>query len=390
MSKTIDLWDSKMKAYIAHLFTVCGGGERVSLEMARVLREHGVEVSYVTNTSSGLRKCSEILGLPSDYDAIEISSLAEKLLSRTGRLVRLRRLILVSKAIETVSDGRDGLIIDTASNMPSSSDLSYIHYPAVLGSYESSSIAWRLYNWIVKKTAKQVFGRPRLLLANSSWTAGLVKRLFNLDANVLYPPVDVDYFRYDNRPKERIIMTVSRLTPEKSLHALPAIASRLWSYEWYLVGTTGSGPEERVSRRVLVEIKREVEKHNARNFHIALNIPREELRDLLRRSMFYVHPPFTEHFGIAVVEAMSAGVIPIVYSDGGAWFDIVKPISDQLGYKRVEEIPGIISKISEEMARLDEMREKIVGYANRFSVDTFRRRFSEFIDKIISDQRYIN
>ncbi|MEM4881790.1 MAG: hypothetical protein QXP89_06720, partial [Desulfurococcaceae archaeon] len=64
-----------VEAYIVHLFTVCGGGERVSLEMANVLRERGFNVTYVTNNEEALRKCGEMFQLPGDYRVIEAKSL---------------------------------------------------------------------------------------------------------------------------------------------------------------------------------------------------------------------------------------------------------------------------------------------------------------------------
>ncbi|MEM1843962.1 MAG: hypothetical protein QXD75_05500, partial [Desulfurococcaceae archaeon] len=70
-----------MKAYIVHLFTVCGGGERVSLEIASVLREKGFRVTYVTNSEDSMKKCAKLLQLPGDYEVVEVKSMFEKALA---------------------------------------------------------------------------------------------------------------------------------------------------------------------------------------------------------------------------------------------------------------------------------------------------------------------
>lgn len=329
------------KAYIIHLLTVCGGGERVCLEIASVLHSVDFEVVFVTNSGFGLRRCAELFNLPCNYSAIEVSSLLERLLSVTGRFIRYRRLLLVLKALEEILGcGVDGLIIDTSSNGAFGVDIAYIYYPVVLGTAGSQAIHWRIYNWLVARKALRFMGKPKLALANNSWTAKLVRDIYGIEAIVLHPPVDVEYFTYNGRSKEKLVVTISRLTPEKNLHFIPRVASKLPNHEWYLVGTTGSTrAEKRVSNRVLGRILSEKRKWGAENLHILTDLPRKELRELLMRASFYVHPPFSEHFGIAVVEAMASGALPIVYKDGGAWTDVVSALSSSLGYSDVSEIP---------------------------------------------------
>ena len=367
--------------YIVHLFTVCGGGERLSLEIARALSERGLHVIYVTNSKNALDRCSELFSLKGDYDVIEVKSILEKILGLTGRLVRYRRLLLLSRALRKLrSIGAIDLIIDTASNYPSNVSITYIHYPVVLGTVDSTRLHWRIYNWLVKKATEGIMGEPRLALVNSKWTAEIVREVYGLNPVVLYPPVDVEYYAYDGRRKEKTIVTVSRISPEKKLHLLPRIASMLSDYEWNLVGSMGHGVEKYASSRVLGKIKREVEKYNARNFHIHTNLPRRELRELLLSASFYVHPFFVEHFGIAVVEAMSAGVIPVVYKDGGVWTDIVSPVDDKLGYTNIEEIPLLIRNLEEDLVRIEALRKKSMEKTHEFRSEVFRRKLIEILE----------
>lgn len=134
-------WVETMEAYIVHLFTVCGGGERVSLEMASVLRERGFSVTFVTSSEDALRKCAEMFQLPGNYEVIEVKSFLEGILRITGRFIRYRRLLLISKAYEKLlSSNTNGLIIDSGIDIPLATDISYIHYPAGLSTTKSSSL----------------------------------------------------------------------------------------------------------------------------------------------------------------------------------------------------------------------------------------------------------
>ncbi|MEM4913960.1 MAG: glycosyltransferase [Desulfurococcaceae archaeon] len=377
-----------MEAYIVHLFTVCGGGERVSLEIASVLREKGFRVTYVTNSKDSMKKCAELLQLPGDYEVIEVKSMFERALALTGRFIRYRRLVLLTKAYEKLASmGVDGLTVDTDTNTAFNVDISYIHYPAVLSTVKSKMLHWKLYNWLVARKARSMMGKPRLVLANSSWTAGLIKETYGLNAEVLHPPVDVDYYAYEGSRKERIIVTTSRITPEKNLHLLPRVASKLPNYEWYLVGSTGySRIEKYLAKRIVNRIEHEKRKHNAWNFHVVMDLPRRELKELLQRATFYVHPLFPEHFGISVVEAMSAGAVPIVCRDGGAWVDIVSDISRELGYMEPDEIPAIIRSLENNPGKLAELRSRAVRKSMLYRREVFREKFAGILEKLLSQK----
>ncbi|MEM1772556.1 MAG: glycosyltransferase family 4 protein [Desulfurococcaceae archaeon] len=377
-----------MKAYIVDLFTVCGGGERVSLEMASVLRERGFSVTFVTSSEDALRKCAEMFQLPGNYEVIEVKSFLEGILRITGRFIRYRRLLLISKAYEKLlSSNTDGLIIDSGIDIPLATDISYIHYPAGLSTTKSSSLHWRLYNWLVTRKVRSIMGDPKLVLTNSSWTAKLIRETYGLSAEILYPPVDVDYYAYDGGVKEKIIVTVSRIIPEKNLHLLPRVASKLPDYEWYLVGSTGRTKlEKHFSGKLLIAIENEKKKNQASNFYVLTDVPRGELRELLQRAMFYVHPLFPEHFGIAVVEAMSAGAVPIVYRDGGAWTNVVSDVSHELGYVELDEVPAIIRDLENNPRKLAELREKAVRKSMMYRRGVFREKFAGILEKLLSQQ----
>ncbi|MEM3926869.1 MAG: glycosyltransferase [Desulfurococcaceae archaeon] len=374
-----------MNAYILHLFSVAGGGERVSLEIAQILRNKGFRVIYITNSSKALKRVAELLGLPGDFETIEVNSWAEKLLAHTGRFIRLRRLLLLEKGLSKLSSipiEEDTLIIDTNTNYPFNVDISYIHYPLILPTMESKSIHLKFYDWIINHVARKMHGKPRLVLTNSAWTAKIIKDVFEIDAEVIYPPVDVDYFLYDGRKKEKIILTISRFTPEKNLHLLPRVASSLSDYEWYLVGSLGTTRSELdVSNRVLRRIWKEIKKLEIKNFHVVINLPRKELRELLLKANFYVHPMFAEHFGISIAEAISAGCIPIVYRDGGAWTDIVSPINHELGYTTLSEVHDIIRSLEKSPDKMEKLRTRSIEYSRKFKTEVFREKFINILEK---------
>lgn len=367
-----------MRAYLIHQIPSCGGGERVLLEAARALSESDVDVVFVVNSREAVEKCIDRFGVPvKRYSVVEVKSALDPILGLGGRFVRVRLMLMMRKIYSKIDEMKsDGITIDFRTNHPTKAHAVYLHYPILLTTYMTKGNHMVIYNWLVRRLVKGIEGKPKLVMANSSWTARIVKDLYGLNAHTVYPPVDVDYFRYDGNKKEKIIVTVSRISFEKNVHLIPRVASKLPDYTWYIVGSMGIGRgERRLSEKVIETIYREAEKHGARNIEVLPDLPREKLRDLLLRASFYVNPLYVEHFGIAVAEAMAAGAIPIVYRDGGAWFDVVFPVSDRLGYEKLEEIPQIIRFLEGDSNMIDAVRRRAIERVSEYSAENFRKNF---------------
>jgi glycosyltransferase involved in cell wall biosynthesis len=83
--------------------------------------------------------------------------------------------------------------------------------------------------------------------------------------------------------------------------------------------------------------------------------PLRKVNDILGKAKVYVHCALNEHFGITIVEAMAAGVVPVVHNSGGAR----EIVTDSVGYKW-----GTLDEASKQIASLIEN-------------DSLRRRLSE-------------
>lgn len=149
---------------------------------------------------------------------------------------------------------------------------------------------------------------------------------------VVLPPPAPSY--YSSLPPSRIsgrILNVGRFTPHGHCKRQDTIieAFRLLvdntgrdDLELHLIGTVGADPD---SRDYLFDLRR-LAKHYPVYFH--LSAAPQALRHLYQTASQYWHatgygaspiyaPQKMEHFGISVLEAMSAGAVPLVYHLGG-------------------------------------------------------------------------
>jgi glycosyltransferase involved in cell wall biosynthesis len=44
-------------------------------------------------------------------------------------------------------------------------------------------------------------------------------------------------------------------------------------------------------------------------------LSRKRIIELMSQASIYLHPPYAEHFGIAIAETAATGLVPVVYRD---------------------------------------------------------------------------
>lgn len=373
------------KVLIVHaLFDILGGTELFALRLTQALVEQSFEVEILTATQIDQDKIKGIYGdvkLPK----IIVKRVREaEYLSRLmpGKLVRLRRLLIYEEYKKDIMEARReyDLIFDTQSNLPTPVDISYIHFPALMPT-RKGGLYWTAYNQLIKLLAGD-YKTPRSgkILVNSTWTAHLVYRIHGVIPDILYPPVDCRFFGEvsNNSLRDKIIVTISRFTPEKELDKILNIAKELPDYHFIIVGSTGPGSE-----KTLNALKAKKNQLNLSNIDFKPDLPRRYLREILGKAMFYLHPHFIEHFGIAVIEAMCAGCVPIVHRDGGIWYDVISKVSNILGYRGINEVPRIIRTLENNKELYTRLRERSIEISNTFSYENFKRSTWEKICHVL-------
>jgi glycosyltransferase involved in cell wall biosynthesis len=105
----------------------------------------------------------------------------------------------------------------------------------------------------------------------------------------------------------------------------------------------------------------------------------EDLKiELMAKAIIYLHPMKYEHFGIAVVEAMAAGLLPIVHKSGGPWTDIVEGGKYGRGFSSADEL---IYHITATIDSKYEFTARLVTERTRFfSFHAFKTRVNKILE----------
>ena len=226
------------------------------------------------------------------------------------------------------------------------------------------------YKALLRNTNRRVKPEEKILMACSKWSAEIIEKNTGLRVNVLYPPVS-DFFKVkhvDNQPKYNIVATVTRIAGDKRPQTIPQIAKLVRAnVSFVIIGSCKLPHELNALNRLQESIRKLGVKERVR---VLLNISRERHRDILQSSKVYLHPFVSyEGFGVSVVEAMSAGCIPVVPDVGG----LREIVPKQFRYSSVEEAASMIDASIANWS--PHKAQESVNTANRFSQARFHEEF---------------
>lgn len=372
-----------MRALVIHTtLNACGGGERVALAVIETLKEMGFSVTLGAVEPTDWSRVRRLLN-PRYLPDREVYLVPFKVRS-FGIYMRLFTTFLVAKErrYHVVSINTHGDIT------PVPCDVTYMHFPTLTlaklapeNQKYVRSVFWKLYftpyEFIEEKMIEAL--ENTVLLTNSKFSASVIRRYLGFKALVLYPPVDIDMFAsIDTPPEDRedIVVSIGRYNPEKRYEFVLQVAKELPDIRFVIVGSTG----EALAASYFEKLLKLREKLGLGNVELLRDVPLSELISILSRAKVYLHAMVAEHFGMAPVEAMAAGLVPVVHRSGGVYTDVIEFDRYGYAYRTIDECVKAIEHA------IDNYRKwyPIVREASkRFSKDRFIKRFSMVVEKVV-------
>jgi alpha-1,2-mannosyltransferase len=289
--------------------------------------------------------------------------------------------------------GYDVTIITKPSLVPAFADIIYIHFPMFIPAfkllYYPDIFVYNVVNRILSMpvalleklliSLSSILDYKPVVLTNSTFSSLIIRKFLKINPLILYPPVAVERLLplSVNEKREDIVVTISRIDPSKNLGIIIDVAKKVRSAKFTIIGTLSSYS---YYHTLIREIKRN---HLEERIKILVNVDEDQKIDILRRAKVYLHTMKYEHFGVAVVEGMAAGLIPIVHKRGGPWLDIVKRGRYGFGFENLDDIVNTIEFIlGLDRDTLGELQSSIAERAKAFSFDNFKLKANKIIEKV--------
>jgi glycosyltransferase involved in cell wall biosynthesis len=112
-----------------------------------------------------------------------------------------------------------------------------------------------------------------------------------------------------------------------------------------------------------------------------INASLDKLLSIIRESRVYFHPMIGEHFGISVLEAMAAGLIPVVPNEGG----LIEFVPQEYQFNTIEQAAEIIMYVFNDLPRTE--RIKLSNNINKFSNYHYISGFQNILNELLSQRR---
>ena len=412
-----------MRANVIHTdLNPCGGAEHVALGTIHALIEMDMDVELTTARMPDISRLKNAFGVER----------VDRLFNQIKKINMLGELPVASNFEPTLQlagsqDANDNarnydIVVNTHGDvlpyfLPSFSrntTVTYCHFPVVIDPIHSRNLSYLGYMaslGLVDKdivngdanTRNELWQKIRqhyllmlsnsLVITNSRFSKEAIlmtlqkyKIAVQVQPLVISPPVNVEAFRRAalfSAERSDYILVISRINPSKKLENAINLAKILKENRigkgMVIAGSLldddylGNDYYHKIMDMVLaLELSDYVT--------IEINVGLARLKSLMRNSKVYFHPLRGEPFGVSIVEAMSAGLTPVVPDSGG--FTEFVPKNCQ--FDSLRSAAGIISSA---LPAAQVERIRLSNSVMDFSLSQYQIRFQSVIRAMLKSSK---
>jgi glycosyltransferase involved in cell wall biosynthesis len=218
----------------------------------------------------------------------------------------------------------------------------------------------RLARWDAATTS-----RVDRFVANSQHVAGRIRRYYNREATIVYPPVDTVFYHPAEISPANHLLIVSALVPYKRIEVAIEACQRVGAR----LRIAGTGPDlARLERRATSQTE------------FLGHLTDEALRDEYRQALAVILPG-EEDFGIVPLEAQACGRPVVALARGGACETV---IDGETGVMVTEPGPEALARALERVATLRFDSSRLRVHAQQFSRERHSYRLNQVIEETVS------
>ena len=404
-----------MKVNVIHAdLNPCGGAEQLALTTLHTLIEMGMHVDLTVAKEPDIPRIEKAFGekVRRIFDRVNVKPLGRLPIALdmpTGTLACRPGAESAMQEYDMLVNTHGDILPYFLPSFSSKFCITYCHFPVVaeyaashnlaylqslveldladrdIFQVANSNLFWRslleyyllmLRNSFVVTNSK--FSRQAIMNTMTSGTHRMASA-----PTIIAPPVCVDELSqvaYSPSPRKDWVLVVSRIHPSKKLERAIDLAHIL--------------KERRIGKKMIIvgnlskddscgsnyyEQLLEMAEHYGVSDYVAIkpNVELGKLWSLMQKSKVYFHPMPEEPFGISVVEAMAAGLVPVVPNVGGP----TEFVPQKYQYSMPKEAADIVLSA---LHVSNNERLLISDSVKSFSLPSYTSQFSRFISDALA------
>ena len=199
-------------------------------------------------------------------------------------------------------------------------------------------------------------------ISNSEYISKRIKKVYNRNSKVIYPPVNIDEFPL-KKDKDDFYFTASRLVSYKKIDLIVQAFNEMPNKKLVVAG---NGPDFNKIKKIAKS-----------NIELKGFVENKELINLMQNAKAFVFAA-EEDFGIMPVEAQSCGTPVIGFNKGGLKETVIDKRTGVL-FKN-QQVKDIIESIRQ-FEKLNFDPNFIRNHASKFSKKRFEEEMKEFVEE---------
>lgn len=225
-------------------------------------------------------------------------------------------------------------------------------------------------------SGRNFFSGEDIILANSNWTANLIRKKYGAEVDTLYPPVTDEFPLVPIEEKEVGFVCIGRVFPEKRIERLidilKGVRNRGHDIHLHVIGKITNSAYGKKIRQLC---------YHHREWIIAEgSCFGEEKQNLLTGHKFGIHACQGEAFGIGVAEMVKAGCIVFTPGEGGQ-SEIVNHQS--LLYDSLDDAIDKIDTVLQQPKLQSLLRNHLEKQGMKFSTSNFMHGLRTAVEKFL-------
>lgn len=165
---------------------------------------------------------------------------------------------------------------------------------------------FKVWVWYMKKLDQEATKKIDKIITNSKNTRRRIKKFYNRDAEIIYPPVNIKKFKYKSNGE--YFLSVQRIEPEKRIEIQLEVFRKLPNEKLLIVGKP---------RKDLIFYFERMKRIAPKNVKFLGSVSDDKLIELYANCKAVIQTAIDEDFGLIPVEAMASGKPCIAVNEGG-------------------------------------------------------------------------
>ena len=215
----------------------------------------------------------------------------------------------------------------------------------------------------VKRWDLKASKRPDQMYAISTSVQDRIKKFYNRDSELLYPPADIDRFATSGTQERKGFVTFGRQVQHKRFDLAIAACNEIQAS----LTVIGNGPEHD-----------RLKKMAGPTISFKTNVSDDDMVKFISRAEAFIFPN-EEDFGIVSVEAQASGTPVIAYRAGGALDTVIEGVTGEFFDKQTSSaLANVLKNFNYKLYNT----RAITDQAKQFSAEAFHTNISKIVDKV--------